>query len=298
MSPDDSAPADTQQEESSEKVRICDGTGHDRSPCLGNRLEIAGLKETLRAVALLRAALILIVVLTPGCSSSFYGWHVRTNSSPSSPTFNQVVLTQEPVAIFGALVPPGLLGTETGLDSILAQVLKTVAPSFKVVTPQETASLINRNDLADEYTRMRNAALQSHLLDRGSLKKLGTAIGARYVFQPKLTAFMQITKDRWELPPIALKVSRIRSSIMRLSLQLWDMQTGELLWTSLAEASLESEAVGQDPVYFEDTARVTMGSIIADFITGKTASSYGPLDRIIDQLIQIPQPEKRIEDGK
>ena len=36
-----------------------------------------------------------------------------------------------------------------------------------------------------------------------------------------------------------------------------------------------------------------MGSVIADFITGKTASSYGPLDKIIDQLIQIPQPEER-----
>jgi len=248
------------------------------------------MKRTLQALALQRAALILIVVLTAGCSSSspIYGWHVRTNSSPPSPTFNRAVLLQEPVAIFGALAPPVLLGSETGLDSILVQVLKKVGPSFKVITPQETASLINRNDLAAEYTRMRSEALQSHLLDRGSLKKLGTAIGVRYVFQPKLTAFMQLTKDRWELPPIALKVSRIRSSIMRLSLQLWDMQTGDLLWTSLAEATLESEAVGQDPVYFDDTARVTMGSIIADFINGKTASSYGPLDKIVNQLIRNP----------
>ena len=71
------------------------------------------------------------------------------------------------------------------------------------------------------------------------------------------------------------------------------MRTGELLWTSLAEASLESEAVGQDPVYFEDTARLTMGSIIADFMKGNTNSSYRPLDKIVDQLIQIPQPEKQ-----
>jgi hypothetical protein len=195
------------------------------------------------------------------------------------------VFTQEPVAIFGALAPPRLLGSETGLDSILVQVLKRVAPSFKVITQREAASLINRNDLAAEYTRMRTEALQSHLLDGGSLKKLGTAIGTRFVFQPKLIEFMQFVKDRWELPPIALKVSRIRSSIMRLSLQLWDMQSGELLWTSVAEASLESEAVGQDPVYFEDTARVTIGSIIADFMSGETDSSYGPLDGIIDQLI-------------
>ena len=112
------------------------------------------------------------------------------------------MLTQEPVAIFGALAPPRLLGSETGLDSILAQVLKTVAPSVKIITQQQAASLINRNELAAEYTRMRNEALHSHLLDRGSLKKLGTAIGTRYVFQPKLIEFMQITKDRWELPPI------------------------------------------------------------------------------------------------
>jgi hypothetical protein len=249
------------------------------------------LKGALQALALLRAALILIVVLTAGCFSPTYGWHVRTNSSPPSQTFNRAVLTQEPVAIFGALAPPSLLGSETGLDSILAEVLKTVAPSFKVITPREADSLINRNDLANEYTRMRNEALQSHLLDRGSLRKLGTAIGTRFVFQPKLIAFLQITKDRWELPPIALKISRIRSSIMRLSLQLWDMQTGELLWTSLAEATVESEAVGQDPVYFEDTARVAMGGIIADFMNGHTASSYGPLDTIIDQLIENPQPE-------
>ena len=191
-------------------------------PSLSHNSSLAG------GLALLRTTLILIVVLATGCSSSIYGWHVRTNSSPPSPTFNRAVLLQEPVAIFGALAPPALLGSETGLDSILVQVLKKVAPSFKVITPQETASLINRNDLAAEYTRMRTEALQSHVLDRGVLKKVGTAIGVRYVFQPKLTAFMQITKDRWELPPIALKVSRIRSSIMRLSLQLWDMQTGDV----------------------------------------------------------------------
>ena len=251
------------------------------------------VKVGIGLIATMTALVLALVTASAGCStSSYYGWNVRTNSSPPSPTFNRAVLAQEPVAIFGALAPPRLLGSETGLDSILAQVLKAVGPSFKVITQQEAAGLVNRNDLANEYTRMRNEALQSHVLDGGLLKKLGTAIGTRYVFQPKLIEFMQNTKDRWELPPVALKVSRIRSSYMRLSLQLWDMQTGELLWTSLAEASLESEAVGQDPVYFEDTARITIGSIIADFINGKTASSYGPLDTIVEQLIQIPQQEK------
>ena len=97
---------------------------------------------------------------------------------------------------------PALLGSETGLDSILAQVLKTVAPSFKVITPQETASLLNRNE-SQRRTRMRPRRCRAMFGPRGA-QEGGTAIGARYVFQPKLTAFMQITKDRWE-PSYCLK---------------------------------------------------------------------------------------------
>ena len=59
---------------------------------------------------------------------------------------------------------------------------------------------------------------------------------------------------------------------------------------------MQSEAASKDPVYFEDAARVALGSIIADFLNRKTASTYTSLNKILDQLIQIPLPEK--ENGK
>ena len=59
-----------------------------------------------------------------------------------------------------------------------------------------------------------------------------------------------------------------RSSILRLSLQLWDTHTGEPIWSSTAEAILSSEAVLQDPVYLEDAARVALGSVVGDFLRG------------------------------
>jgi hypothetical protein len=40
------------------------------------------------------------LILVTGCSSSLYGWQVRTYSSPPVPSMNRVVLGQEPVAIF------------------------------------------------------------------------------------------------------------------------------------------------------------------------------------------------------
>jgi hypothetical protein len=90
-----------------------------------------------------------------------------------------------------------------------------------------------------------------------------------------------------------VRIMQTRSSLTRLGVQLWDTETGELLWASVAEAEVEDEGVGQEPVYFADAVRITLGSMLADFLTGKTASVYSPLNKYIDQLVQIPQPEAK-----
>jgi hypothetical protein len=40
-----------------------------------------------------------------------------------------------------------------------------------------------------------------------------------------------------------------------------------------------------------------LGSIVADFLNRKTASTYTPLNKIVDQLIEIPMPEAK-SDGR
>jgi hypothetical protein len=186
---------------------------------------------------------------------------------------------------------PALRGNEIGLDFMLSEVLHRVAPHIHIVSQQQTISQINTQGLAAEYNQMRVDAEQSHILNWDSLKKVGTAIGARYVFQPRLAAFTQTMYDRWTFPAVEVVVSQTRQCNLRMSVQLWDTMTGELLWASMAEATMQSEALAKDPVYLEDAARVTLGSIVADFLNRKTASTYTPLNKIVDELIQIPLPE-------
>ena len=116
-------------------------------------------------------------------------------------------------------------------------------------------------------------------------------MGVRYVFQPRLAAFIQTMYDRWTFPGFGLLLVQVRTSNLRVSLQLWNTETGELLWASRAEGTMQSEAVSKDPVYFEDAARVALGSIVSDFLNRKTASTYTTLDKFLDQLIQIPSPD-------
>lgn len=246
--------------------------------------------QMLRWNALL--GLVFILAFMTGCSSSIYGWQVRTSSSEFAPSFDPGRLGQEPVAVFGALTLPALRGNEVGLDFMLAHVLHKVAPQIQFVSPQRSISQINQQGLAAEYAQMRADAEQSNILNRDTLKKVGTAVGARFVFQPRLAAFDQIMYDRWSFPALGVLLVQVRSSILRLSVQLWNAETGELLWSSMAEGTMQSEAVSKDPVYFEDAARVALGSIVSDFLNRNTASTYTPLDTLLDQLIQIPSPEE------
>jgi len=238
----------------------------------------------------LLSCLVLLGVLTTGCTGSYYNWEVRTNSTPVSDSFRPSILEDKPVAIFEAMTSPGLRGNEAGMAVWLAQILEKVAPKIKVIGPKATATAINRNGLAHEYVQMRADAEQSYILNRDILQKVAAAVGARYVFQPRLASFSQTMTERWKVPGFDLRVVQTRSSVIRLSLQLWETDTGELVWTSVAEAVLANEAVTQDPVFLEEETKVALGSVIADLLYGRTSSQYTPLNGMLNQLIEQPSP--------
>ena len=191
--------------------------------------------------------LLMALVVSAGCSSSMYGWHVRTNSTAPAPAANKEMLANEPVAVLGA-ISQGPGGTEIAVGALMTQVLKQMAPQTKVIDTRDVFTRINTNGVADDYIRMRSDASHSYILSRDLLKKIGVAIGVRYVFQPYVGAFVQSMTNRWSFADV--RIMQTRASLTRLSLQLWDTETGELLWASAAEAEVEDEGIKQDPVYF------------------------------------------------
>ncbi|MGH7309653.1 MAG: hypothetical protein ACREK6_13235 [Candidatus Rokuibacteriota bacterium] len=256
----------------------------------GSDTLISHSSARLRSLRSTGLVLVLVAAAT-ACSPSIYAWTVRTHSTPPSGSFHPAVLEDEPVAIFEAQAPGGLRGNELGLASYLADILAAVAPKIKVVSPQHTATRINTGGLAAEYLRMRTDFEHTNMLEAASLQKLGAAIGARYVFQPRLGAFTQTMTNRWT--PIDLRIVQTRSSVLRLSLQLWDSHTGEPIWSSVAEAIVSGESFSQDPVFLEDAARLALGSAVADLLRGKTASTYTTLSEFLNKLIQPPPEEQK-----
>lgn len=232
------------------------------------------------------AALVLLILLTAGCASSPDRlWTVRTSSTPLPPSSDLASIKQEAVGLLTPFAPPALRGNEVALSRYLDDIIKKIFPAWKVIDEQQTINLINRYGLAGEYARLRENGEQSHILDRELLQQIGKSIEVRYVFQPRLAYFLQTMTDRLSLPPLDLLIAQTRSGHMRLSLQLWDTMSGELIWSSAAETALQSEGVTQDPVFMEDAARITWGSMLSDLRNRKTSSGYTRLNEVLDNLL-------------
>jgi len=104
--------------------------------------------------------------------------------------------------------------------------------------------------------------------------------------------------DRWEFPGVNVKVLRTRSSILRVSLQLWDTETGQLVWASAAEAAFQEEALFDEPVYLYEAELVAWGSIISDLTHGRTAFLYTPTDALLDALTKPTSVEGKLSGNK
>lgn len=240
------------------------------------------------------AALLVWLLTLPhaGCMGSIYDWQIRTSSTPPSAPFRPADLEQQWVAIFPALTMPGLRGNEVGIGDCLGRILHKGFPAWKVVGEVESITRINRAGLAPHFSRLRSEFEISQVLDRDLLRDLATALHVRYVFQPQLAAFSQTMTDRWFVPGLNVRVLQTRSSIMRLSLHLWDAETGDLVWKSVAETTMSNEAMSQDPVYLEDIARAVLGSMMIDLVKRRTASQYTPLNKVLGDLIREAIPQK------
>jgi len=197
------------------------------------------------------------------------------------------------VALFSAITLPALKGNEVSLADYLEDILRKVVPNWRVIPPRETATRINTLGLTSDYAIMREMYETTQILNRDTLRKIGRAIGARYVFQPRLASFSQTMTQRWKFPALEVRMAETRSSVMRMSLHLWDVETGELLWTSSAEATMQSDGVSEDPIYLEDIARATLGSIISDFMNRRTSSKYTSLNKFLDDLVKQAMPDEK-----
>jgi hypothetical protein len=215
------------------------------------------LRHSHRAAVAARLAslfwLLTILALTQGCSHGIRQWGEELSVTKSA-SFGQWNVDGASVAVLSATVNFGKEGYALDVSRSLSDVLAEDGHKIKVVPVEATLSGINRNGLAGAHARMMVEHQRTGILNRGVLQKIGKAVNARYVILPSLAMFEQTTNGRMSVPFIGMRLFQTRVSYLRLSAQMWDMATGEMVCDGAGEGTMAVEDVREKRIPFGEIA--------------------------------------------
>ena len=210
--------------------------------------------------------LAISIALFAGCGPP-RTWDAHTTSSPPPASLDLTTLTGERMATLGVVAPPALQGFGPALSHALVEALAQATPPVLAQPIPDTLNALNQEGLAAEYADLLSGFARSGVLERKRLQSLGAALRSRYVLLPGLAGFDEVLADSFEIS--GLKIVRSRITTLRLWLQLWDTQTGQLLWESAGEARVASELLRPDrTVPFDETAQKLWLRMIREGLLG------------------------------
>lgn len=152
----------------------------------------------------------------------------------------------------GFITPSTITGREQdiqGLAFIFSRALEQQRPDIRVVSLPETLSAINSAGLADAYKLMYVDYSDTGIFKRDSLRKIGEATGVGYLAQLKLSSFNQYSKGRFSF--LGIRVLQTKEANVRLFFQIWNCQSGTIVWEGTEELNLAWDTSREKPVTFQ-----------------------------------------------
>ena len=160
--------------------------------------------------------------------------HTASTSALEPPKVTEQA--SEPIAAFTVRTPSSLEGFSSLLSHAFVSALGEVTPPIRVRSPHDTVNLLNEEGLAAEYAELMGGFVRSSILERGRLRRIGSALGSRYVFLPGVGELDHNLVDKFEIA--GFKVIRSQITRLRLWVQLWDTQSGRILWEAIGETTV------------------------------------------------------------
>lgn len=221
-------------------------------------------------------SIVLSAMFAAGCSTPFHMSDDHVTSTPRPASVDMAVLACEPVASLGIVAPSGIQGLGPTVSHALAIALAQASPPIRAVPMPEALNRLTDRELTAEYADLLAGYGRNGILEGERLRRIGAALGSRYLLQPGLAEFSQALVDKFDFS--GLKIVKTRISALRLWLQVWDTQTGHILSESTGELTVATPVLNQDrTVSLDDLAQQLWSRIIREgLLAGSTGSRPCP----------------------
>jgi hypothetical protein len=220
-------------------------------------------RETSSVIGRIGVALFFIVIMLLGGCGPPYLSDTYATSTAKPPSLDTRDLGRTPVVVLAFVAPVSLQGLSPTLSHALSGALAEVAPPIREISTRETLNRLTDKGLAMEYADLRAGFTRNGMLDRQQLRRIGSGLGSQYVLLPGLAQFEEEILDKFEAAGI--KLVRNRVTTLRLWLQLWDSQTGHIVWESSGEGTTASVLLSPtQTVALEEIAKKLLVRMIQD----------------------------------
>jgi hypothetical protein len=206
-----------------------------------------------------RVLLIALTVGLAGCGTIYS--QVQPTVSAKTFTLKHDQLPQYGLAF---LTPSTVTGQEQDkqtLALIVAETLTTGLPAVHITTLPESLAAVNRTGLTDDYRQMLDHYRETGVFPRAELQRVGRSIGVRYLAQLKLASFGQDVRER--LGILGLRMLQTLNAHVRLYLEIWDSEEGQIAWEGVAEVAYSYDSGGEIPVTFHTVVEEATRQLIA-----------------------------------
>jgi hypothetical protein len=236
--------------------------------------------------------LFILVLLAAGCAkppgAREYSWDLYTSPTMTSETFKDYKI---------AILPAARIQYDTTQEVYRETIGGVIYQSFikhsngrNFLPVAVTQSGINRAEIWSDVLEMYKEFETTDILRKDVLQKIGRALDVHYVLMPKMLRFQQEVFDRATI--FGISFLKTRQSTVDVQVQLWDTDTGEVVWQAVGEGATSVEVVEGRPVSFITVAGIACESLayripwLPEVIKKKNNNSTGP-----DHPVTMPKKE-------
>jgi len=217
-----------------------------------------GFRTKLRLLSCFGA--VVLALGLAGCAGPFKQVNFEVRESYRSEKLNPRGLRWTRVALLTASVGTGQEEYKRLTGDLLEKAFNRFRRDIVVIPSGEALSRINNADLTDGYAWMIRDYATTGILNKETLGKVGNALGVRHVIQPRLVKFKESQETRFSI--FGLTLVKTQESSFKAFLEVWDTETGEILWEGSGEATVAVEDVRAKPISFEEVAAVAFENLV------------------------------------
>jgi len=168
----------------------------------------------------------------------------------------------------GVITPSLVAGRETDkqvIGEVLSDVLESRLGTTTVVSLVDFLNLVNTAGLAETYAASLEMYDTSGIIPRTSIGRLAEAAEIRYLAKLSLANFERSQVERFGIAGIrVLSTNRTR---IRIFLEIWDSDDGQIVWYANEELSIASERASEGDLSVREAATRAIGEMLDVLLT-------------------------------